>query len=207
MHFKSSAEEFGSLKALVAMAMLLALRIALSFATTIQVTENLKIGFTIFPTAVACMMFGPVPGMFMGAAADILGLMLKPTGAYFPGYTLDAMVAGMIYGIGFYKKEKISVLRVAVILAIVTLVVNMLMTTTWISIQYGVGDFGLFFRDRSAAWAGFKTKFSAIFRIRFIKNACLYPVNVAGVYALMTAVRRIPAINREFGLTAARKRN
>ncbi|MGN1084826.1 MAG: folate family ECF transporter S component [Lachnospiraceae bacterium] len=197
MRFKESAKEFGSLKSLVAMAMLLALRLALGFATTVQVTENLKIGFTIFPTTVACMLFGPVPGAVMGGAADLLGFFLKPTGAFFPGYTLDCIVAGLIYGYSFYKREKLSLLRVALTLAAVTVIVNLCMTTSWICIQYGVKDFSLFFSDSAAAWQSFFKKLRAIFEGRAIKNACLYPVNVAGVYLLLTAVRRVPVL-REY---------
>ena len=69
------------------MAMLLALRLALGYVTNIQLTESIKIGFTIFPTTIACMMFGPVPGLVMGGAADLIGFFLKPTGPFFPGYT------------------------------------------------------------------------------------------------------------------------
>ncbi|MCH5272418.1 MAG: folate family ECF transporter S component [Lachnospiraceae bacterium] len=194
MRLKESAKEFSSLKSLVAMAMLLALRLALGFVTTIQVTENLKIGFTIFPTTLACMMFGPIPGAVMGGAADLLGFVLKPTGAFFPGYTLDSMVAGFIYGYSFYKREKITPVRVALTLAAVTVLVNLCMTTSWISIQYGVKDFSLFFSNSAAAWQSFFKKFQAIFAGRAIKNACLYPVNVVGVYLLLTAVRRVPLL-------------
>ena len=49
MRLKESAKEFKNVKSLVMMAMLLALRLALGFATTIQITESIKIGYTIFP--------------------------------------------------------------------------------------------------------------------------------------------------------------
>lgn len=194
MRLKESAKEFGSLKSLAAMAMLMALRLALGFATTVQVTENLKIGFTIFPTTLACMLFGPIPGAVMGGAADLLGFVLKPTGPFFPGYTLDSIVAGFIYGYSFYKREKMTLLRVALTLAAVTVLVNLCMTTSWVCIQYGVKDFSLFFRDGAAAWQSFLKKFQAIFAGRAIKNVCLYPVNVAGVYLMLTAVRRVPLL-------------
>ena len=194
MRIRESAKEFGNLKSLVAMAMLLALRLALGFATTVQVTENLKIGFTIFPTTVACMLFGPVPGAIMGGAADLLGFMIKPTGAFFPGYTLDCMVAGFIYGCYFYKREKISVFRVAAALATVTIVVNLCMTTSWICLQYGVKDLSLFFSDSKAAWQSFFHKFEAIIAGRAIKIISLHTVNVAGVSILLTMVRKIPVL-------------
>ena len=54
------------------------------------------------------MMFGPVPGLIMGGAADLLGFVIKPTGPFFPGYTLDSMIAGFLYGMFFYKREKLT---------------------------------------------------------------------------------------------------
>jgi len=197
MHIKESAKEFTSLKSLVTMAMLLALRLALGYVTNIQVTENIKIGFTIFATTVACMMYGPIPGLFMGMAADLIGFFLKPTGAFFPGYTLDSMVAGFLYGAYFYKQKKITLLRVALAILSVTVLVNLCMTTSWISIQYGVKDVSLFFSDGVAARASFVKKFQAIFLGRFIKNACMYPINVAGVFFILNAVRKIPVVQRE----------
>lgn len=194
MRIKESAKEFGKTKSLVAMAMLLALRLALGYVTNIQLTESIKIGFTIFPTTIACMMFGPMPGLVMGGAADLIGFFLKPTGPFFPGYTLDSMVAGFIYGCFFYRREKLTPLRVMAALATVTVVVNMCMTTSWISIQYGVKDFGLFFRDTGAAWESFRLKFAAIFSGRLIKNAAMYPFNVLFVSLILFAVRSIPMV-------------
>lgn len=192
MRIKESAKEFGKTKSLVAMAMLLALRLALGYVTNIQITESIKIGFTIFPTTIACMMFGPIPGAVMGGAADLIGFFLKPTGPFFPGYTLDSMVAGFIYGCFFYRKKHLNPLHVAGALATVTVVVNLCMTTSWISIQYGVRDFSLFFNDSAAAWESFAAKFSAIFAGRFLKNAIMLPINLVGVCFCLTAVREIP---------------
>ena len=194
MRVKESAKEFGKTKSLVAMAMLLALRLALGYVTNIQLTESIKIGFTIFPTTVACMLFGPLPGLVMGGAADLIGFFLIPTGPFFPGYTLDSMVAGFIYGCFFYRRERITPLRVMAALATVTVVVNLCMTTSWISIQYGVKDIGLFFRDTEAAWESFRLKFAAIFSGRLIKNVAMYPFNVLFVSLILFAVRSIPML-------------
>lgn len=194
MRIKESAKEFGNLKSLVAMAMLLALRLALGYVTNIQVTESIKIGFTIFPTTVACMLFGPVPGLVMGGAADLIGFFLKPTGPFFPGYTLDSMVAGFLYGCFFYRRKKMNPFHVMGALAAVTVIVNLCMTTSWISIQYGVKDVGLFFTDSSAAWESFRLKFAAIFGGRLLKNVIMYPINVFGVSLILFVVRRIPML-------------
>lgn len=195
MRIRKSAKEFGNIKSLVAMAMLLALRLALGYVTNIQITENIKIGFTIFPTTIACMMFGPVPGAVMGAAADLIGFFLKPTGAFFPGYTLDSIVAGFLYGCFFYRREKITLWRVMAALATVTVIVNLFMTTSWRAIQISLTDFGMFFRDGAEAWKKYATTFGTIIGARTFKNVIMYPINVGGVFLLMTAVRKIPFLH------------
>lgn len=191
MRIVQSAKEFGKTRSLALMGLLLGLRLAIGFISDIQVTENLRISFTIFPTTVACMLFGPVPGAIMGAAADILGLILKPTGPYFFGYTLDAMVAGFIYGQSFYKRKKIGPIRVMVTLLLVAVVVNLGMNTSWICIQYGVKDIKIFFTDLPKAISMFSAKFKAIFMGRLIKNAVQYPVNVVGVFFILQGVRMV----------------
>ena len=103
-------------------------------------------------------------------------------------------LAGFIYGCFFYRREKLTIWRILAALATVTVVVNLCMTTSWISIQYGVKDFGLFFRDSSAAWESFRLKFAAIFTGRFTKNAIMYPINVLGVSLFLYAVRSIPIL-------------
>lgn len=198
MRIKESAKELKNQRSLVVMAMLLALRVALGFVTTIQVTESIKIGFTIFPTTVACMMFGPVPGLVMGGAADLIGFFLRPTGAFFPGYTLDSMVAGFIYGCFFYKRDKIQLSQVVSALATVTFLVNLCMTTSWLSIQLGVKDFGMFFSDSAKAWEAFSTKFQLLLGGRAFKNICMFPINVAGVYFILNAVRNVPVLRPYF---------
>ena len=45
------------------------------------------------------MLFGPVVGGIMGGIGDILKFLIKPTGPYFFGYTLNAMLGPVIYGI------------------------------------------------------------------------------------------------------------
>ncbi len=194
MRIRKSAKEFGNTKSLVAMAMLLALRLALGYVTNIQLTENIKIGFTIFPTTIACMMFGPIPGAVMGGAADLIGFVLRPTGAFFPGYTLDSIVAGFLYGCFFYRREKISLWRVMAALATVTVIVNLCMTTSWRAIQISLTDFGMFFRDGAAAWKKYLTTFATIIGERALKNLIMYPINVIGVYFFLTAVREIPIL-------------
>lgn len=189
--FKQSAMELKEVKGLVCVALLLALRLALGYVTTIQISDNIKIGYTIFPTTLLCMMFGPVAGGIAGGAADLIGFMLKPTGAFFPGYTLDSIVAGIIYGVSFYKREKITFLRVLLTLTTVTVLVNLCMTTTWISVQYAMKSVPDILSDPGLAFADFSKKFLAILPARALKNALMLPINTVGVYVVLKEMKKI----------------
>lgn len=188
--FRQSADELHNLRSLTMIAMLLALRIALGFVATVRVTDSIKIGFSIFPTSVLCMMFGPVAGGIAGGIADLIGFFLKPSGAFFPGYTLDCVVAGIIYGCGFYKREKITLLRVVLTLLCVTVFVNLCMTTTWISFQMSVGSIGAIFADPAGTAHNFAMKFLALLPTRAAKNFTMLPINSGLVYLLLNLIRR-----------------
>lgn len=189
--FQASARELHNLRSLTAIGMLVALRIALGFVATIRITEHIKIGFSIFPTSVLCMMFGPVVGGIAGGVADLVGFFLKPSGAFFPGYTLDCVVAGMIYGYSFYKREKITLIRVVLTLLCVTVFVNLCMTTTWISFQMSVKSIGAIFTDPAGAAHNFAMKFLALLPDRALKNFIMLPINSVLVHQLLNLVRKL----------------
>lgn len=189
--FLSSAKELKNLRSLVMIAMLLALRLALGYVTTIRITPNIKIGFTIFPTTVLCMMFGPVAGGIAGGVADLVGYLLKPNGIFFPGYTLDCVVAGLIYGASFYRRERISLVRVFLTLLTVTVVVNLGMTTTWIAVQTALPGLLSLFTDPQVAFHDFGVKFLAILPARALKNFIMLPINTCLVYLVLQSVRRL----------------
>ena len=82
-------------------------------------------------------LYGPVVGGIVAAAGDILNLIIKPTGAYFPGFTLNALLSGMIYGCFLYKRP-ISVSR-TLLARLTVVVVELLLGTLWLSMMYGKG--------------------------------------------------------------------
>ena len=71
---------------------------------SIQVTDSLRISVSFIANVAAGCLFGPVMGFVCGGIGDIIQFVLKPTGPYFPGWTLSAALAGFIYGAFLYKK-------------------------------------------------------------------------------------------------------
>lgn len=66
---------------------------------------SLGIGFTYLFFATISLIYGPLCGLFIGFCSDTIGYFIHPSGMFFFGYTLDAMLSGFIYGICFYKKR------------------------------------------------------------------------------------------------------
>jgi ECF transporter S component (folate family) len=76
---------------------LIALQIVLGNLVQIAFVEKqMNLGF--LPIAVAGYLLGPVGGMIVAVLGDVLGTVLFGTGAYFPGFTVTALVVGFLYG-------------------------------------------------------------------------------------------------------------
>ena len=121
-------------KTLALAAMLTAIGIILSFFK-IPVNQLITIGFGSLPLSVSGMLLGPAVSGIVGALMDVGGYLVKPTGPFFPGFTISGIVSGIIYGLFFYKK-KITLKRVIVAQVILTIVVNILMNSYWLNILY-----------------------------------------------------------------------
>ncbi|MBR2559621.1 MAG: folate family ECF transporter S component [Firmicutes bacterium] len=123
-----------STKDLVIMAVLIAVEIVLSRFLSIS-AWNTKIGFAFVPVVIAAVLLGPVYAGIVGAVADLLGAVLFPIGAYFPGFTLTAFLTGLVYGLFLHKEQTIP--RVIGAVAINQGILSLFLNTFWISVLYG----------------------------------------------------------------------
>lgn len=102
--FVDSCKEFTRLQSLVTAALLVALHTVMAMYLSIMVTDSLRISISFLANVAIGAFFGPVMGFVCGGAGDIIQFIIKPQGAYFFGWTLNAALAGFIYGLCFYKK-------------------------------------------------------------------------------------------------------
>ena len=119
---------------LVTIGLLVALHIILSRFLSIN-AWNIKIGFAFVAVFVGAYLYGPVAGALVGGLGDFLGAILFPIGAYFPGFTLNCALTGVVMGLLLHKKQ--SPLRIVLTAAIDELGISMWITPLWISILYG----------------------------------------------------------------------
>ena len=122
-----------STKMLVAMGLLVALQIVLSRFFSIN-AWNFKIGFSFLPIAVAGMLFGPAGAAAVATVADVVGALLFPSGQFFPGFTLTALLGGLVWGTFLYKKQTNGRILCAVLIE--QMILGLLLNTLWISILY-----------------------------------------------------------------------
>lgn len=153
----------------VFMALLMALEVILTRFLSIQ-TPIVRIGFGFLPIALAGMMFGPLYAGAMAALADIIGMMLFPSGAYFAGFTISAFISGVIYGIFLYKKDK-SIVRITFSVVLNILIVDTALNTIWLTMILNKA-------------------FIAIMAPRIIKNVAMIPIEVVVIFAIWKAMEK-----------------
>lgn len=103
--FRQSSQELKQVRTLTGVAMLLAMSVVISFTASVRVTETIKIGLGYLITALLGMLYGPFTAALAAGAGDLIKYLLKPDGAYFFGFTLTAMLGGVVYGVFFYREK------------------------------------------------------------------------------------------------------
>ena len=145
--------------------LLLGLFVALEvILTRFLSVENLivRISFQFLPIAISAILFGPVMAGIGAAVADVLGMMIFPKGAYFPGFTFSSFVSGFLYGVFLYKK-KITLLRTFSAALAVIVVCSLVLNTIWLIILTQKGAY-------------------AIVAARLVTNAVFLPVQTIMIY-------------------------
>lgn len=121
-----------------------------------------RISFEFIPIAISAVLFGPVMAGTGAAIADIMGMMIFPKGAFFPGFTLSAFISGFLYGIFLYKR-KITLMRVFTAVLAVIVTCSLVLNTVW-----------LLYLTKNGAYA--------ILTARLVKCAVFLPVQTFMIY-------------------------
>ncbi|MBR2706788.1 MAG: folate family ECF transporter S component [Mogibacterium sp.] len=122
---------------LVITSFMIALSVVLSKLVSVNISF-LRIGFGFLPIAVLAILYGPVAAAVGYGLADIIGAFLFPTGTFFPGFTVSAVLTGLIFGFVLYNKE-VTIIRALTASALVCLFVNLLLNTYWLTFLLGKG--------------------------------------------------------------------
>lgn len=144
--FARSAKELKSIRCLTVTAMLIALDLVLKMTVTIPLTESLRVSFAFIALASIGMLYGPTVAGIAGFITDILGFIIKPSGAFDIRYTLIEVLGAVIYGLFLYNalNDKWMLPRIIVAKSSVVIVCNLFLTTLVSASYYGKGFFALF---------------------------------------------------------------
>lgn len=115
-------------------ALLTAAAIVLSRLVPVINLWSTKIDFSFAAVMLAACILGPVGGLVVGGLADLIGAILFPIGAYFPGFTVTAAITGLVFGLLLYKK--CNLVRIIIAVVSTQLVCGLLLNTWFISILY-----------------------------------------------------------------------
>ncbi|SFL30655.1 ECF transporter S component, folate family [Lachnospiraceae bacterium KH1T2] len=160
-------------KTITTAGMLVAIGIVLGFFK-VPINNLIEIRFGNLPIAAAGTLMGPVPAAIVGALTDIGGFLVKPTGAFFPGFTLSGIITGIIFGLLLKTDDSsnLSIVRIFIAQLIVTVFVNVLLNGYWLSLLYGKG-------------------YAAILIARIPKELIMLPINTLLITAIAKPVRMI----------------
>lgn len=170
--YTQSSQEIRQPRTIASCAMLAAVAIVLGYFS-IELGNYLKIGFSSIPNRLVDYLFGPVVGIYFGGFLDILKYIIKPTGTFFPGFTFDAMLAGMICGSILYGR-KLTIWRVLLAKLLVLMICNVFFNTLWISLLYGKA-------------------FMVLLPARLLKNLVMWPIDSFILYLVGTFLERAGA--------------
>lgn len=173
--FCSGLAELKKPRSLAVAAMLAALNLVLN-QFTIPMSQYLEIGFDFLTVAATGYLCGPWVAGLSGFATDILGYLLRPNGPYFPGFTLSAVLLGIVYGLWYYG-HPVKLGRVIGCKLTVTLLFNFLLTPLWLHVMYGQA-------------------FVVLSSIRIIKNVIKFPIDVALVLLVLKTCERYRGKNK-----------
>ncbi|HZJ58035.1 MAG TPA: folate family ECF transporter S component [Clostridia bacterium] len=99
-------------------------------------TSVLRISFGPVPIYLSGMLLGPVYGAMTGILADSLGYLVKPLGAYFPGFAINGALSGIIPALlAKYYREKESWARLFLIVVPTEIITSIFLTPLWLSMM------------------------------------------------------------------------
>lgn len=131
---RQSCQEITRINCIVTTGILLAIAVILG-NFSISINNYIRISFYTLPQQIASYLYGSLTGIFFGILSDILRFVIKPTGPFFPGFTISSMLYGVIYGFFLYK-NKLTYKRIIASNVVCSLFINILLNTYWLSILY-----------------------------------------------------------------------
>lgn len=166
---QASAQQLRNLKVIVICAMMIAVAVIVD-QFSVSYGQYLRFGFSTHVNQVVYMLFGGAVGTVFGGVADVVKYFVKPNGEFQIAFMLNSMLAGLIYGM-FYYKRKMTLLNIFIAQATVAIICNIVINTYLLVIFNGL-------------------KLEVILPIRIARNLIMVPINSLIFFYISTALQR-----------------
>lgn len=170
-NFKEQVRNLGKIQNIAVCGLFIALYVVLSYLN-IKITDSIEIRFAFMVLAIAGFYGGPVMGLTVGVASDLLSMLMTAGkgSPFFFGFTFDYALIGFLFGIILYK-AKITVPRI-IAAEFAHYLVAVTLHTYWLHVMYG-------------------SPLSVIGISRLIKCSIMFPIEVIILYIIMKAFSQI----------------
>ncbi len=108
----------------------------LSLMVPIGGAIGLRLSIGEVPIYLAGILFGPLAGGVTGAAADLIGVSIAGID-FFPGFTISALLAGLVPGVLLHRRRDTLTFRQIVIVIIIAGFMVTALNTVWVNLLYG----------------------------------------------------------------------
>ncbi|MGT2771711.1 folate family ECF transporter S component [Streptococcus marimammalium] len=136
----------------------------------LPISQIVEIRFASDVIAIAGSLLGPGVAMIVGAVSDIGGFFIRPTGPFFPGFTISAALTGLIYGYFLYKKP-FNLKRIITAQIFYSITISSILNTIWLVVLY-------------------QLPFYETFITRLISNVIQLPIHIIILILLIKGVER-----------------
>ena len=203
--FSDSFKSLKDLRTLTTTGILIAVAFAIR-SFSIEVTPDLRIGFTFLATCAIGMLYGPVVCGMSTFVLDFVGYLVQNRSprAYSPQLALVVIISGVIYGCLLYKcdfqnKKLQSCIRVCAARTLVVLFCNIGLNSYFLYTLYVNKTFGI----THLTMDGLKG-FGAYCVPRITKNLIQLPVDLVLLCAFMPAIQfAYKKVSSQFHSTSA----
>jgi len=171
LHLAESARELKSTRSIVMCAALIALYIALDSISVFTLSTQ-KFSAAFVALALLGYRFGIVPSALAAFACDIIGYLIKPMGAYHPGFAISKILTCIVFALFLYRKE-IKLWRIIVSRAIINIFINVFLNAYWLATLYS------------------SKGYSVIMLEHLTKNLILLPFEIVILFFVLKAFAKI----------------
>lgn len=145
----SRNKEIKALINICSLALLCAMQIVFARFLVIPIGDSMRFSLSFIPVVIAARKYGIYGGALVYGLGDFLGAIIFPTGGAFQvGFTVTAVVSGVIFGFflgeksPLNKKGRINIYVLIVVAVVLSqLICSLLLNSFWLSFYYGMPFF------------------------------------------------------------------